>query len=170
MSNNDSSQEYTFQPEFCHQLFGQSENIFGYKNLRVILYYTASKLNRCISINYSDKVSEEMSQGVPPDDIFQIINEKLQGQMLTNIDQFSSHLNHDRDFKPYGTLNDSFKINYKVSLLVKFSKLNMFLHLFLLPKFSLKITMSQKGVLKYFAVKWIIQAASKSIMQKCRHF
>ena len=105
--------EFTFQPEFCHQLFGQSENIFGYKNLRINLYYSACKLVRFISITYSDKVDREKSQGVPADDVLQIITEKLGGTVLTSVDQFSQELAHDTDFKPYGTQLDCFKLKKK---------------------------------------------------------
>ena len=107
--------EYKFSPEFTHQLFGQSENIFGYRNLSINLYYSACKLNRFMSINYTDKVSKELSSGVPPDDISTIIEEKIMGKFTTNIDQFSAQLSEDKEFKPYGMLLDSFKITDRVS-------------------------------------------------------
>ncbi|XP_074605362.1 histone acetyltransferase 1 [Brevipalpus obovatus] len=105
--------EFTFQPEFCHQLFGQSENIFGYKNLRINLYYSASKLIRYMSVKYSEKVSMELSQGVPADDIYSIMSEALGGECLTNIDQFSSQLASDHTFKPHGSQMDCFNVQDK---------------------------------------------------------
>lgn len=109
--------EFTFPPEYCHQIFGQSENIFGYKNLRINLYYSACKLTRFMSVNYSEKVASEMSQGVPPDDIYAIMNEKLGGTCLTNIDQFSSLLETDHEFKPFGTQLDSIIITDRASII-----------------------------------------------------
>lgn len=46
----------TFGPDMCHQVFGENENIFGYTDLRIKLYYTAASLQTYLGISYSDKV------------------------------------------------------------------------------------------------------------------
>lgn len=46
----------SFGPEMCHQIFGESENIFGYSNLHIRLYYTAASLHTYLGIEYTDKV------------------------------------------------------------------------------------------------------------------
>lgn len=46
----------TFGSEMCHQVFGENENIFGYMDLRIKLYYTAASLQTYLGIDYSEKV------------------------------------------------------------------------------------------------------------------
>lgn len=46
-----------FNPEMCHQVFGDNENIFGYTDLEIKLYYTAGSLQTYLGIVYTDKVS-----------------------------------------------------------------------------------------------------------------
>lgn len=45
-----------FNPEFTHQLFGESEAIFGYRNLKIRILYTASSLYSYINMKYAEKV------------------------------------------------------------------------------------------------------------------
>lgn len=40
----------------CHQVFGDNENIFGYTDLVIKLYYSAGSLQTYLGIEYSDKV------------------------------------------------------------------------------------------------------------------
>ncbi|CAG9793426.1 unnamed protein product [Diatraea saccharalis] len=46
----------SFAPEMCHQVFGENENIFGYTDLRIRLYYSAGSLQTYLGIEYADKV------------------------------------------------------------------------------------------------------------------
>lgn len=49
--------ETSFGPEMCHQVFGENENIFGYTDLHIRLYYSAGSLQTYLGIEYSEKVS-----------------------------------------------------------------------------------------------------------------
>lgn len=40
----------------CHQVFGENENIFGYTDLHIKLYYSAGSLQTYLGIEYTDKV------------------------------------------------------------------------------------------------------------------
>lgn len=90
----------SFNPEFTHQLFGQNENIFGYKDLKVKIYYTSGKLSRFVSLSYSEKIPPK--DGMEADDVLGIIREKVPGAFTSNIDQFSKMLTEDCSFKPMG--------------------------------------------------------------------
>lgn len=49
-------EEASFAPEMCHQVFGENENIFGYTDLRIRLYYSAGSLQTYLGIQYTEKV------------------------------------------------------------------------------------------------------------------
>lgn len=54
----------TFHPEFTHQIFGESENIFGFKDLKILMCYSSGLLTRFISVSYSEKIPASLSKGV----------------------------------------------------------------------------------------------------------
>lgn len=47
-----------FHPDMCHQIFGENETIFGYKDLKIRLYYSAGSLDIFFDINYSESVRD----------------------------------------------------------------------------------------------------------------
>ena len=92
-----------FNPEFTHQLFGDTEMIFGYKDLRIKMYYTASKLRLYFSIEFKDKVDLKATEGIEADDVISTIKNKLELQnYFTNPDKFVQCLQDEHDFKPLG--------------------------------------------------------------------
>ncbi|XP_072667024.1 histone acetyltransferase type B catalytic subunit isoform X1 [Canis lupus baileyi] len=48
----------TFFPEYTHQLFGDDETAFGYKGLKILLYYIAGSLSTMFRVEYASKVDE----------------------------------------------------------------------------------------------------------------
>lgn len=48
--------ETSFGPEMCHQVFGENENIFGYTDLHIRLFYSAGSLQTYLGIEYTEKV------------------------------------------------------------------------------------------------------------------
>lgn len=95
----------TFQPAMSHQIFGQKENIFGYSNLKINLFYTAGKLSQ-FYFKTSDETIQDMEGGVKPDDI----EEKLMKQEIlqaengaTNQSHFEEMIRQDEKFRPSGT-------------------------------------------------------------------
>ncbi|GAB6019378.1 hypothetical protein CHUAL_000964 [Chamberlinius hualienensis] len=98
-----------FHPEFSHQLFGDSECIFGYKDLKVNLFYSASWLTTYLSMTYSEKVSNSKLD-VQPDEVLKIIHEKLQSNYLTSEAEFIKSIAKDTTFAPFGELIRSFTV------------------------------------------------------------
>ncbi|XP_063231534.1 histone acetyltransferase type B catalytic subunit [Bacillus rossius redtenbacheri] len=99
----------TFKPEMSHQIFGESESIFGYRDLKIKLYYTAAKLTTYLGISYSEVVDPKKCEGIEPDDVGKLIAEKLQPGFHTNLDDFCNDLAKDVNFTPFGQLERSFK-------------------------------------------------------------
>ncbi|VVD03728.1 histone acetyltransferase type B catalytic subunit [Leptidea sinapis] len=100
----------SFGPEMCHQVFGENENIFGYTDLQIKLYYSAGNLQTYLGISYTDKIDSKKFGGLKADDIEGEIKKVLAPGYVTNIDQFVSMLKKDKIFTPYGKLIQSFNI------------------------------------------------------------
>lgn len=45
-----------FHPEMAHQIFGEQENIFGYRDLQIDVCFAAGPLDIYFNIKYSKKV------------------------------------------------------------------------------------------------------------------
>lgn len=92
----------SFNPEMAHQIFGETEKIFGYKNLKIILYYNAGSLNVYFDVKYSNKI-ELSEHNVKADDIANLVTEKLpMGSYITNLEEFLSTVDKDEKFHPLG--------------------------------------------------------------------
>lgn len=50
------SAEIVFKPEMAHQVYGETENIFGYKDLQINVYYTAGPLDIFYDVKYTKTV------------------------------------------------------------------------------------------------------------------
>lgn len=100
----------TFNPTYAHQVFGESENIFGYRDLKVRLYYTAGALSMFMGIKYSQKVDDFQNE-LKADDVSGKISDLLaSGCYYTNIDEFLSKLSKEDDFRPMGEKVDSLTV------------------------------------------------------------
>lgn len=99
----------TFKPDMSHQIFGENERIFGYRDLKVKLYFTAGRLTAYQNVDYKEKADPENFEGVEADDIPKILDEKLQIGFMTNLDTFVASLSKESKFVPYGELVNSFK-------------------------------------------------------------
>ena len=52
-----------------HQIYGDNENIFGYKDLKINLTMSSGSLYSYINYTYSGKVDPAKTDGVTPDDV-----------------------------------------------------------------------------------------------------
>ncbi|KAG8327575.1 histone acetyltransferase 1 [Homalodisca vitripennis] len=94
-----------------HQIFGDNESIFGYKGLRVKLYYSACRLTMYLGQEYQTVVDPDTFDGVEPDNVLQLIQEKLQiPHVIKNIDEFVNALKDDESFQPFGDKMTSFTV------------------------------------------------------------
>lgn len=96
--------ENTFKPEYTHQIFGDDEIIFGYKNLHIDYYLTPGTLDAYIGIKSREKISPSRFDGIEPDDIYSSFKEFGCSPGFTkNIDTFCSEkLKKDLAFVPWG--------------------------------------------------------------------
>ncbi|XP_004537047.1 histone acetyltransferase type B catalytic subunit [Ceratitis capitata] len=125
-----------FQPLMAHQIFGESESIFGYKDLQVRILYTAGPLHIYIGVEYSSRVNELSSGDIKADNVVLTIAEKLpDGCFFVNMDEFLKTLDKADKFQPFGEKLSEHKVtdaqgterlfeiyhcDYKVSAFLKF--------------------------------------------------
>ncbi|KAL3210655.1 hypothetical protein MRX96_036939 [Rhipicephalus microplus] len=102
--------DIAFQPEMSHQIFGEGESIFGYRDLHVKLYYGSCSLTPYLGMSYTEKIDLKKSDGLKADDVLKTVLEKLPSGVHTNIDEFVSILPKETAFRPFGELLYSFKI------------------------------------------------------------
>jgi len=95
-----------FHPAMSHQIFGDSETIFGYKDLKVKLLYHAGSLLTYLNMTYHEKVSPSL--GITPDPVLKNVAEKLQEGHMSNLDEFIAKLPEQETFVPPGEKIDSY--------------------------------------------------------------
>ncbi|XP_023600664.1 histone acetyltransferase type B catalytic subunit isoform X4 [Myotis lucifugus] len=99
----------TFFPEYTHQLFGDDETAFGYKGLKILLYYIAGSLSTMFRVEYASKVNENFDC-VEADDVEGKIRQIIPPGFCTNTNDFLSLLEKEVDFKPFGTLLHTYSV------------------------------------------------------------
>jgi len=104
------SNDNTFHPDMSHQLFGESEHIFGYKDLRINIYCLAARMTTYVKIDYTDKITPETCDGLSPDDIRKILREQLTGGFTENKDEFLAQISKEKDFRPFGNMVHSYTV------------------------------------------------------------
>lgn len=97
-----------FKPLMSHQIFGSKEKIFGYKNLKISIYFSAAQLNPYLGITYSDKVNQNSQESMEADNIHDILTQKLEISFNDNVDDFIRSLEKEVKFKPPGQLKETF--------------------------------------------------------------
>ncbi|XP_076028263.1 histone acetyltransferase 1 isoform X2 [Oratosquilla oratoria] len=102
--------EVTFKPEMSHQVYGDSESIFGYTGLRVKLYYSAARLATYLSMACDEMVDSQKFE-VQPDEVIKPIAEKIPPGYHSNLDTFVAALDKDATFQPFGELKHKFTID-----------------------------------------------------------
>ncbi|KRX06989.1 Acyl-CoA N-acyltransferase [Pseudocohnilembus persalinus] len=99
-----------YNPKFTHQLFGDEESIYGYKDLSIDIYFTAGRLQKYIKIEYEDKM--------PDADNFMLkFDEWFFGTYTTDIQNFRQQLKVEEIFVPTGQICEQYEINgeqYKI--------------------------------------------------------
>lgn len=94
----------------AHQIFGETEKIFGYTDLKVLLYYNAGSLTTYVDVQYSSKLTMEDDR-MRPDDIAALITDKFTGGYITNRDEFISTIDNEDKFVPMGEKVGEYEFN-----------------------------------------------------------
>lgn len=106
--------ECSFKPEYTHQVFGDDEMIFGYKDLHIDYYLTPGTMDAYIGVKSKEKISPSRYDGIEPDDVYTSFKEFGCSPGFTkNLDVFcGDKMKKDLEFKPYGEkLNEYTRTN-----------------------------------------------------------
>lgn len=71
----------SFKPDFTHQVFGDDEEIVGYKGLSVDFYFSQSDFQACIDIKFEDKLHGAT-------DILSVLQEHFPGGVTADKQQY----------------------------------------------------------------------------------
>jgi len=100
-----------FPPEMSHQIYGEQENIFGYKGLKVDLWLTADTLKGFVRLRSQESLTAADCDGVNPDPVLEpLLKIMAPDQVTENLDEFESMMNKADDasdsatkkFEPFG--------------------------------------------------------------------
>uniref|UniRef100_A0A0N4Z9A7 Histone acetyltransferase type B catalytic subunit n=1 Tax=Parastrongyloides trichosuri TaxID=131310 RepID=A0A0N4Z9A7_PARTI len=93
-----------YLPLFVHQFF-PDEKIFGYKDLKVDLYFCASTMYFHTIVSYKE-TSKDIITSMEPDNILKAITSELPEWHMEvykdNLSSFEAELKQQMEFKPYG--------------------------------------------------------------------
>lgn len=100
-----------FKPEMCHQIYGDNENVFGYRGLKICLYMSAATLRSYVTYSFTDKVDPLKTDGVTADDVISPLVKILAPDSFTDSkEQFLKEVASEEEtgFRPMGELVHSF--------------------------------------------------------------
>lgn len=99
-----------FKPEMAHQIFGENESIFGYKDLQINVLYSAGPLDIYYDVKYSKRVDDLTdNQGLKADSV-DAITEVFPDGYFTDLEEFLSIMEKkEKNFVPMGERIHEFK-------------------------------------------------------------
>ena len=94
-----------FSPEMSHQIYGDKENIFGYRGLKIELWMSAATLKAFVRMKAEETLSLEMSEGVSPDPVIPpLVKILAEDQVTENLNSFTAEILSEKEtkFVPHG--------------------------------------------------------------------
>jgi len=103
MKDLEENDENSFKPLMSHQVFGETEKVFGYIKPVVKLYYCSSTLETYISFRFEEKIDPEEFEGVEGDKVVRdLVKNAIRQPYTENIDKFSIKIQEQAKFRPLG--------------------------------------------------------------------
>uniref|UniRef100_A0A2C9H6G4 Histone acetyltransferase type B catalytic subunit n=1 Tax=Anopheles minimus TaxID=112268 RepID=A0A2C9H6G4_9DIPT len=104
------NEKLRFAPQMAHQIFGESESIFGYRGLKIEIMASAGPLDLYFDISYTKKVEDLRTEGLKSDNVMKSLADMVEdGCFYTNLDEFKRiHAAKSAAFRPHGSKVDEF--------------------------------------------------------------
>ncbi|XP_018318956.1 histone acetyltransferase type B catalytic subunit-like [Agrilus planipennis] len=105
-----------YKPAYCHQVYNANENIFGYKDLQVNIYYNGFCWRPYLEIKYKEKLKDNTHYGIKADNVMDMLKQWLPEDMCTDKDEFLKQIAHQKS-KLLGDIKKKFdfEINSDIS-------------------------------------------------------
>lgn len=111
---------FTFKPKFTYPIFGNAEQIFGYKGLRIDLAFNCKSLKPFLNYRYKSKTAEnakdinkEILPFLPKDDV--VIKDEMKWLDAVDKEDFKIPGTFIKEYKVRGDTDNTFKI-YKFNI------------------------------------------------------
>ncbi|RZB62198.1 histone acetyltransferase type B catalytic subunit [Asbolus verrucosus] len=107
----------SFKPDMAHQIFGESEMIFGYRQLSIGLYYLHNSAKCYVDVQFSDQIPE--SDLCKADDIMKALNPWLPENYRVERDDFKKDIREENHTTIFGEVIDTFEVensNFKITI------------------------------------------------------
>ncbi|XP_060534183.1 histone acetyltransferase type B catalytic subunit [Cylas formicarius] len=98
--------DVTFKPEMAHQIFGESESIFGYQSLSITLNYLHNSCKCYVDIKTSRKVK---NNNIKADNILDTLGKWLPTNFTVSPEVFSEWYSIEDHEKMYGNVLEKFQ-------------------------------------------------------------
>nr|XP_023029651.1 histone acetyltransferase type B catalytic subunit [Leptinotarsa decemlineata]XP_023029652.1 histone acetyltransferase type B catalytic subunit [Leptinotarsa decemlineata] len=95
-----------FKPIMAHQIFGDSESIFGYRSLSINLYYLHNSARCYVDLQASGEIKGGLNQ---PDDIMKSLDQYLPENYTTEKNEFLKMIENEIHDTIFGTVLNEFK-------------------------------------------------------------
>ncbi|XP_066148873.1 histone acetyltransferase type B catalytic subunit-like [Euwallacea fornicatus] len=107
-----SEKTVNFKPEMAHQIFGESESIFGYKELAIMISLIHNSCRCYLDIKSAGKINKT---GIKPDDIVKSLDSWLPSDYTRNYNEFLKWIKNEQHDQMYGKVINSFKCRGKAN-------------------------------------------------------
>merc|ERR1712029_181304 len=90
----------------CHQVYGEQENIFGYKGLKIDLWMTADTMRGYLRMKSEETLTAEKCDGVEPDPVIAPMLDILAPYQATeSLEEFQAQVTkaEEKAFQPFGS-------------------------------------------------------------------
>ncbi|XP_030747562.1 histone acetyltransferase type B catalytic subunit [Sitophilus oryzae] len=108
----ESNHAITFKPEMAHQIFGESESIFGYRSLSISLNYLHNSCKCYLDVKSAGKIA---SGHIKADNIVKLLDPWLPGNFTSSYDDFLGMLNDENHEQIYGDIIKTFQGNNELT-------------------------------------------------------
>ncbi|XP_066149302.1 histone acetyltransferase type B catalytic subunit-like isoform X1 [Euwallacea fornicatus] len=108
----ESENAVSFKPEMSHQIFGDSESIFGYKQLAITINMLHNSCLCYLDLKSGGKINKA---GMKPDDIVATLDAWLPSDTTRSCDEFVEWIKNEQHDQMYGDVIGSFKCKVNTS-------------------------------------------------------
>jgi histone acetyltransferase 1 len=95
-------------PEFTHQIFGESEKIFGFTAPKLRMLFTPGSMFTCMTFSFDRKAPDSTS--VTVDNPVALVKEWLSPNWMASLDEFRKQLAAETSFEPPGTMIHQYRL------------------------------------------------------------